>query len=49
MVKNYWLVMSAVFSILMVMAIILDDKKLTSTSLICCLICHAVEDLRKKN
>lgn len=46
--KGFWLVISAVSLIGMAMAIIIKDEQLTSTSLICCLICHAVMDLRQK-
>ena len=49
MVKSYWLMMSTVFIIVMVIAMIIDEQQLASTSQICGLICLAVEDLRKKN
>ena len=47
--KSYWLVTSTVFLIVMVIAIIINEQQLASTSLIGCMICHAVVDLRNKN
>ena len=46
--KSYWFVVSFIFLMVMVVAIIIKDQELTSTSLICCMISQAVVDLHKK-
>ena len=49
MFKNHWSVFSALSIISMVIAIIRNDQLCYSTGTICWLICHVVDDLRKKN